>query len=155
MTSSKSMSVFFIKSAKKREKEGCSSRRLSLNMSSWLLERGSKDGVCKMKTLQGRWFSKSVKKDDKKMKTMQIEQGSIVRLFSDRTFLVYIVWRVDGCSKKWFPSVIGDNPSSPVVQADLKKYRLGVREVTAYEGGEAFAYKQYDCDARMNGGGAC
>ena len=107
-----------------------------------------------MKTHQGRWLSKLVKKDDKKTKTMQIERGSIVRMFSDRTFLVYIVWRVDG-SKKWFPSVIGDNPSWPVVQADLKKYRLGVREVTAYEGGEAFAYKRYDCDARMNGGGAC
>jgi len=103
-----------------------------------------------MKTHQGRWLSKLVKKDDKKTKTMQIERGSIVRMFSDRTFLVYIVWRVDG-SKKWFPSVIGDNPSWPVVQADLKKYRLGVREVTEHEGGEAFAYKRYDCDAR-NGG---
>jgi hypothetical protein len=120
------------------------------NMNMHSRERGSKDGVCKMKTLQGRWFSKSVKKDDKKMKTMQIERGSIVRMFSDKTFLVFVVWRVDG-SKKWFPSVIGDNPSWPVVQADLKKYRLGMREVTEHEGGEAFAYKQYDYDAR-NGG---
>jgi len=55
----------------------------------------------------------------------------------DRIFLAYIVWRVDG-SKIWFPSVIGDNPSLLVVQTYLKKYCLGVREVTEHEGGESF-----------------
>ena len=81
-------------------------------------ERGSKDGVCKLKTLQGRWFSKSVneKKNDaaiKETEMMIIERGSIVRLmFSERKYLVFLVWRVDG-SKKWFLSVIGDNPAWP------------------------------------------
>jgi hypothetical protein len=112
-------------------------------------EKGSKQGICKFNTLLGRYFNGSVKKEpptiqdsskDNEDCSIEIKRGSVVALnyCQGRAFVVTVIWRVDG-SKKWFPSIAGDNPRWKVGQND-DKYRIGVREVDMKRG--EIIYKQ-------------
>ena len=112
-------------------------------------EKGSKQGICKFNTLLGRYFNGSVKKEpptiqdsskDNEDCSIEIKRGSVVALnyCQGRAFVVTVIWRVDG-SKKWFPSIAGDNPSWKVGQND-DKYCIGVREVDMKRG--EIIYKQ-------------
>ena len=80
-------------------------------------------------TLRGRWFDGRVKIIHEK-DGLTIERGSLVRISKGTTaplFLVYVVFKDSG--KKWFPTVLGDCPSWLLVDAEKKRYRLGLREV--------------------------
>ena len=94
-------------------------------------EKGSKNGECKFKSLLQRWYGGKIKKEDSnKKESEELTRGSIVQIFesTSKMFVVTTVWRVDG-SGKWFPSLLKDNPSWPLVEAEMKRYRLGLREV--------------------------
>ena len=54
---------------------------------------------------------KDSSKDNEECST-EVKRGSVVALnyCLGRAFLVTVIWRVNG-SKKWFPSIVGDNPS--------------------------------------------
>jgi len=109
-------------------------------------EKGSKQGVCKFKTLLGRYFNGIVKKETKQDTegsdddAIKIMRGSVVALNDcpGGFFLVTVIWRVDG-SKKWFPSIPEDNPNWEVGIND-SNYRIGVREVDVRKG--EIVYKQ-------------
>ena len=40
-------------------------------------------------------------------------------------YLVFVVWRDNG-SRKWYPSVMGDNPSWSVIEVEKKRFCLGL-----------------------------
>ena len=85
-------------------------------------EKGSSSSIQKIKSLQGRWFTKNVSTLHSKGEVIQ--RGSIVSLANNdfkNTFLVYSVFKKDG--SKWHPSPKDpspkdDNPSWPL---DIKK----------------------------------
>ena len=102
-------------------------------------ECGNDNGICKYNTLDVRWFERtdlSVPKEDSSeiVKNKVIERGSVVSIERDvGVFLLFVVWRKDfpgnSKSRKWFPSINGDNPSWPVLVKLLKSYKIGVRYI--------------------------
>ena len=76
-------------------------------------EKGSSSSIQKIKSLQGRWFTKNVSTLHSKGEVIQ--RGSIVSLANNdfkNTFLVYSVFKKDG--SKWHPYPKDDNPSWPL-----------------------------------------
>ena len=82
-------------------------------------ECGSENRVCKYNTLNQKWLERtdlSVPKEDSSeiVKNKVIERGSVVSIERDvGVFLLFVVWRKDfpgnSKSRKWFPSINGDN----------------------------------------------
>ena len=49
-------------------------------------------------------------------------------------------------AKKWFPSVVDDNPSWPIRQNEMKNYRLGLREVVVDDNGKGERRVEFKSD---------
>ena len=49
-------------------------------------------------------------------------------------------------AKKWFPSMVDDNPSWPIHQNELKNYRLGLREVVVDDNGKGERHVEFKSD---------
>ena len=143
------LDVLHMKPSDKYEEKGNIIYKAMAGLKMAKREKGDVSFLRKFKSIAGRWFG--IKKEKTKEKEFTLQRGSIVRLSEDgnigTTYMVFVVWKIQGGGKKWFPSIPNDNPTWPVKEKEIKTYRLGVREVDLKDG--TISYKR--CEELVHG----
>ena len=106
-------------------------------------EKGDVTSLRKFKSLLGRWFGS--KKEEAEEKDKTIKRGSVVYLGEESTspiYVVFVVWKVLG--KKWFTSVLDNNPSWPIKKSEVGSYRLGLRKLERNVKTGLLAYRNHE-----------
>ena len=61
---------------------------------------------------------------------------------SSEIYIVFVVWKV--LDKKWFPSVIGDNPSWPIKTSEAGSNRIGLQKPERDTTTALLAYRHHE-----------